>query len=85
MAKNRNTANYPECDSCGEIMKLEKIGHVRVYGGNKCRLRRFNCELCDIKKTIYANGTGDDNKVYDALEDQKNLQNQQTDYEKKFI
>lgn len=51
----RNTANKPTCDSCGELMKLQKAGHVKVEHGRKCRLRRFKCELCDIVKTIYAN------------------------------
>jgi len=83
MAKNRNTAHAPECDGCGEIMKLEKAGHVAVERG-KCRIRRFVCSVCDIKKTIYANGAGDDNRVYDALEDQKKLHKQQEDYNKRF-
>lgn len=82
--KNRNTANNPYCDCCGEIMKLSKSGHVNVEGGVKCRLRRFWCKICDIYKTIYADGSGDENKVYDALEDQKKLIDRQTDYEKNF-
>lgn len=49
------------CDSCGSEMKLDKTGHVKTKDRHNCRVRRFYCSICDITKTIYADGMMDDN------------------------
>lgn len=75
----------PNCDCCGQEMKLAKAGHVNVDRG-VCRIRRFYCSLCDIYKTIYANGSYDDDIMpYIAVKDQQKLFRQQQDYEKNFL
>lgn len=77
-------SNNPTCDCCGQEMKLVKSGHVRVEGGTKCRLRRFICEFGTIK-TIYANGSFDEDYMPEiAKDDVKKMHKQQEDYNKNF-
>ena len=48
----------PNCDSCGQPMRLSATGHGFGYKG-RFRIRRFHCDLCDISFTIYASGERD--------------------------
>jgi hypothetical protein len=76
--------DFPICDCCGQEMKLVKSGHVRTHKGSKCRLRRFICFFGTIK-TIYANGSFDDEVIPEIVKDDvKKLYKQQEDYNKDF-
>ena len=57
------------CDSCGQEMKLQKNFGVKPRGEKKkkYRIRRFRCDLCDIDKTIFADGAKDVD-YYDNIE-----------------
>lgn len=50
------------CDSCGQEMKLEKSFGAKPRGHKKLkyRVRRFRCDLCDISKTVFADGSIDE-------------------------
>lgn len=50
------------CDYCGGELVLEKGGKVATRDGT-CRIRRFRCTVCDIPKTIYAEGMIDDEVI----------------------
>lgn len=48
------------CDICGAPMELEKRLPNHKKGCRSYRRRRFRCMVCDYKKLIIANGTGDE-------------------------
>ena len=51
------------CDSCGQEMKLQKNFGAKPRGEKRkiYRVRCFHCELCNIFKTIFADGFKDEN------------------------
>jgi hypothetical protein len=57
------------CDSCGQELKLEKNFGVKPRGEKqkRYRVRRFHCDLCNISKTIFADGFRDED-FYNNLE-----------------
>ena len=52
------------CDSCNKEIKLEKSFGVKPRGIKKLRyrIRRYHCEICDISKTVFADGQIDGEK-----------------------
>ncbi len=50
------------CDSCGQEMKLQKNFGVKKRGQKQkqYRVRRFHCDLCDLSRTIFADGYKDE-------------------------
>jgi hypothetical protein len=50
------------CDSCGQEMKLQKNFGRKPRGEKRksYRVRRFHCDLCDVYKTVFADGTRDE-------------------------
>lgn len=53
------------CDSCGQEMELVKNFGRKPRGENKLvyRVRRFGCSLCEIEKTVFADGSRDENPL----------------------
>jgi hypothetical protein len=52
------------CESCGTEMQLEKDFGIKNRGkkNKRYRVRRFHCELCQISKTIFADGFPDETR-----------------------
>ena len=52
------------CESCGIEMELLKDFGIKPRGEKRkrYRVRRFHCELCNITKTIFADGFADENR-----------------------
>lgn len=53
------------CDICGQPMNIAKAFLTKPRGQEgktktKCRITRYHCDLCDIDKTIFADGYRDE-------------------------
>lgn len=51
------------CDSCGQELELQKNFGNKKRGikQKQYRIRRFHCNLCNISKTLFADGFKDEN------------------------
>lgn len=54
------------CDSCGQEMVLQKDFGRKPRGENQksYRVRRFSCDLCNIQRTLFADGVRDESGDY---------------------
>lgn len=52
----------PNCEICFQPMELEKSFGKKPRGINKkrYRIRRFTCDICNVSKTVFADGSRDD-------------------------
>ncbi len=51
------------CDIDGAPMVLDHRFKTRKMPGTMYRVRRFKCTICDFKKTIYGDGSGDEKNI----------------------
>jgi hypothetical protein len=70
------------CLICNSPMKLTVTFGLKKSktGGNKYRLRRFNCTVCDYSEMIAGDGTQDDKDGERAIGQINNLYKEQEDY-----
>lgn len=74
------------CDSCNQPMKLLKRTTVlsATIKNKKFRKRRFWCNICDIGKTIYADGHFDEDvNPFLVQEESKSLFKEQEENNKR--
>lgn len=73
------------CDNCQHHMKfVKRMKNTKPSRRNPkgYRIRRFNCDICDIQKTIFADGVRDTEiDPYFAIEEAKDLDKQRKENE----
>ena len=65
------------CQSCGQAMKVvSSRKHKLKTKPGFCRVTIWQCELCEIRETIYANGDYDlYQEPHEAIRDGKTIEN----------